>query len=68
MKQEFGQYEMVLEVIEDHDDKDMLNDFHNMFNVGENVSKKDFFDFCENYIDDISEKRYIHRNWRYIVE
>jgi hypothetical protein len=68
MKNEFGKYKMVLEVIESYEDEDILGDFKERFEEGKDISKEDYLDFCENYIDDISEKRYIYRNWRYIVE
>ena len=59
-------YDLMLEVIESYEDENILNDFLNIFKVGKNISKVDYFIFCENYIDDMSELYYIKLNWKYI--
>ena len=59
-------YDLVLEIIKYYEDEDILNDFLNMFEVGKNISKVDYFKFCESYIDDMSELYYIKLNWKYI--
>jgi hypothetical protein len=59
-------YDLVLEVIENYDDEDVLNDFKSRFEEGKNVSKKEFYGFCKNCIDDMSEVYYIRKNWEYI--
>ena len=67
MKKEFGKYEWVLNVIESYEDEEVLNDFKERFEEGEDVSKEDYFDFCGNYVDDMSEGYYIRKNWEYIM-
>jgi hypothetical protein len=59
-------YDLVLEIIESYEDEEILNDFKNEFEVGKNVSKSKYFEFCGNYIDDMSEIYYIRKNWKYI--
>jgi len=59
-------YDLVLEVIKSYEMEDVLNDFKNKFEEGKNISRKDYFKFCERYIDDISEYYYIRANWKYI--
>ncbi len=67
MKKEFGKYEWVLNVIESYEDEEVLNDFKERFEEGEDVSKEDYFDFCISYVDDMSEGYYIRKNWEYIM-
>jgi len=59
-------YKLVLEIIESFEDENVLNDFKSEFKEGENVSKEEYFKFCEKYIDDMSEIYYIKLNWKYI--
>lgn len=59
-------YDLVLEVIESYEMEDVLSDFKDRFVEGKNISESDYFDFCGNYIDDISEEYYIRMNWKYI--
>ena len=67
MKKEFGKYEWVLNVIESYEDEEVLSDFKERFKEGEDVSKEDYFDFCDDYVDDVSEGYYIRKNWEYIM-
>jgi len=67
MEKEFGKYEFVLETIDVCDDEDMLNDFLERFEEGEDISKEDYFEFRKEYIDDSSEIRYIKQDWNYIL-
>ena len=60
-------YNLVKEVFEMYDDEDILNDFLNEFEVGKDISKKEFVEFSKRYIDDMSEMIYIRKNWKYIV-
>jgi hypothetical protein len=60
-------YDLVLEVIENYEEIDILNDFLNEFEKDKNISKSEFFKFCEKYIDDMSEIYYIKLNWKYIM-
>jgi hypothetical protein len=60
-------YDLVLEVIENYDEEDILNDFLNEFEKDKNISKSKFFEFCEKYIDDMSEIYFIKLNWKYII-
>ena len=59
-------YDLVLEIIESYNDKEMLNDFKSEFKKDKNIKKKDYIDFCYRYIDDMSEMYYIKLNWKYI--
>lgn len=67
MKKEFGKYEWVLEVIKSYEDEEVLSDFKKRFEEGKDVSKEDYFDFCGDYVDDVSEGYYIRKNWEYII-
>jgi hypothetical protein len=59
-------YDLVKEVIESYEIEDVLNDFLNKFEIGKNIKKKDYIEFCSKYIDDMSEMYYIELNWKYI--
>lgn len=59
-------YDLVLEVIKSYEVESILNDFKSKFEVGKNISKKDYLEFCFNYVDDMSEGYYIRLNWKYI--
>ena len=59
-------YELVLEVIENYEMENVLNDFKDRFVEGENISRKDYNEFCFKYVSDCSEGFYINWNWRYI--
>ena len=59
-------YDLVKEVIESYEIEDVLNDFLNKFEIGKNIKKKDYIEFCSEYIDDMSEMYYIELNWKYI--
>jgi ribosome assembly protein YihI (activator of Der GTPase) len=56
-------YNYVKEVIESYEDEDILNDFLDEFEEGKEIKYEDYFDFCYNYIDDMSEVYYIKCNW-----
>ena len=59
-------YDLVLEIIESYNDEEMLNDFKSEFKKDKNIKKKDYINFCYEYIDDMSEMYYIKLNWKYI--
>ena len=59
-------YDLVLEIIKSYEMESVLNDFKSEFKEDDNISKKDYFEFCEKYIDDVSELYYINLNWKYI--
>ena len=59
-------YDLVLEVIEYYDDEEILDDFKSRFVEGKNISKKDYEEFCYEYIDDGSDGYYIDLNWKFI--
>jgi intein/homing endonuclease len=65
MKSEFKvrSYLYVIEVIESYEDEKILNDFKNKFEEGKEIEYKDYFEFCNDYIDDVSETYYIDCNW-----
>ena len=65
---EYHSYDEVLDVIESYEDKDILEDFKLNFVEGEKVHKKDYSDFLNEYIDDMSEKGYIQANWISITD
>ena len=60
-------YNSVLEVIKSYEDSEMLIDFYDTFELNEDISKKDFRNFCYEYIDDESEMEFINMNWRLIL-
>jgi hypothetical protein len=59
-------YELVKEVITFYDNEGMMDDFLSEFESGSNISEQEFFDFCNDYIDDESEITFIKKNWEYI--
>jgi hypothetical protein len=59
-------YDLVKEIFESYDSEEVLNDFLNEFEVGEDISREEFSEFSHRYIDDMSEVIFIYRNWRYI--
>jgi hypothetical protein len=65
MKIEFKvrDYNFVKEIIESYEDEEILNDFLEEFEEDKEINYKDYFDFCYNYIDDMSEVDYIKGNW-----
>jgi hypothetical protein len=56
-------YKDVLDIIEYYEDESMLDDFKSEFPEGEDISKDDYIDFTIEFIDDISEIKYIKANW-----
>ena len=56
MKIEFKvrDYNFVKEIIESYEDEEILNDFLEEFEEDKEINYKDYFDFCYNYIDDMS--------------
>ena len=52
------------EYAESWEDDDILNDFNKTFNNQEKVTKPEFVNFFEDYIDDMSEIKYIQAAWR----
>lgn len=61
-------YNFVKEIIESYEDEEILNDFLNEFEKDKEIKYKDYFDFCYNYIDDMSEVDYIKGNWNEVYE
>jgi hypothetical protein len=59
-------YDLVLEIVESYEMEDILNDFNNEFEKGSNISKSEFVEFFNKYIDDMSETYYIGLNWKYV--
>jgi hypothetical protein len=59
-------YDLVYYVIESYDNEDMLVDFESRFVKGENIDRKDYNDFCSEYVGDSSDWYYIDLNWKYI--
>lgn len=56
-------YDYVKEVIESYEDDEILNDFLEKFEVDKEISYDEYYNFCCNYIDDMSEVYYINCNW-----
>jgi len=46
------------------EDEDITSDFDKTFFGKENISKQEFMDFYEQYIDDMSEIKYLQAAWR----
>ena len=65
---EYHSYDEVLDIIESYEDKDILEDFKLNFLEDEKVYKKDYSDFLNEYIADMSEKEYIQANWISITD
>lgn len=61
-----GNYDLVLDIIESYDNKDVLNDFRSEFEEGKHIKKADYMSFCGKYIDDMSEWYHIKLNWKWI--
>ena len=59
-------YLLVLEIIESYENEKILECFKNEFEEGKDISKKDYYDFCGRWVDDVSEGYYIDLNWEYI--
>ena len=63
IKIEVRDYLFVKEIIESYENEEILKDFLNKFEVGKEISYDEYYDFCLNYIDDMSEIYYINNNW-----
>jgi hypothetical protein len=61
-------YNFVKEIIESYEDEEILNDFLNEFEEDKEIKYENYFDFCYNYIDDMSEVDYIKGNWNEVYE
>jgi len=59
-------YDLVLEIVKSYEAEDILNDFSNEFKEGSNISKSEFVEFFNKYIDDMSEVEFIKNNWKYV--
>ena len=59
-------YDLVLQIVNSYEDENILNDFNNEFQQGQNITKDEFFMFFELYIDDMSELDNIKKNWEYV--
>ena len=56
-------YNDVLDIIEDYEDEDILDNFKAEFPEGKDISREDYNNFAEEYMDDMSEVDYIKANW-----
>jgi hypothetical protein len=56
-------YNQVLDIFKSYEDEEILNDFKSEFPEGKDISKEDYFEFSEKYIDDMSETSFIKANW-----
>jgi len=63
IKIEVRDYLFVKEIIESYENEEVLNDFLNKFEVGKEISYNEYYNFCYDYIDDMSEIYYINNNW-----
>lgn len=62
-----GKYSLVLEIVESCEDEMILNSFLEEFEEGKDVSRKEYYEFFNKYMDDMSEEYYVGLNWKYIV-
>jgi hypothetical protein len=60
---EIASYDEVLDIADSYGDYAILDAFQGTFSEDEEVSKKDYFKFFSNYIDDMSDVEYIKANW-----
>ena len=60
---ETASYDEVLDIADSYGDYAILDAFQGTFSEDEEVSKKDYFKFFSNYIDDMSDVEYIKANW-----
>ena len=60
---EYHSYDEVLDIVDSYEDEGMIEDFESHFPKGKKISKKDYYDFCMQFIDDMSEASYIKANW-----
>lgn len=63
IKIEVRDYLFVKEIIESYENEEILKDFLNKFEVGKEISYNEYYNFCYDYIDDMSEIYYINNNW-----
>ena len=59
-------YDLVLKIVKSYEAEDILNDFKGEFEEGSDISKSEFVEFFNRYIDDMSETYYIGLNWKYV--
>jgi ribosome assembly protein YihI (activator of Der GTPase) len=63
IKIEVRDYLFVKEIIESYENEEILKDFLNKFEVGKEINYNEYYNFCYDYIDDMSEIYYINNNW-----
>jgi len=56
-------FDYVKEVIESYEDEDIMNEFFEVFEEGKDINYEDYFNFCKQWIADMSEVEYIKQNW-----
>ena len=59
-------YNRALEVVKSYEDENQLKDFENKFPKNQPITKEKWFEWNEQYIDDMSELAYIEQHWEYI--
>jgi hypothetical protein len=59
-------YDLVLEIVKSYEAEDILDDFKSEFEEGSDISKSEFVEFFNRYIDDMSEVYFIGLNWKYV--
>ena len=64
---EISNYDLVHQVVEMYDEEEILNDFLNEFTEGDNISKDEFVEFFNKYIDDMSDTQFIKENWKWVM-
>jgi hypothetical protein len=63
IKFEKRSYDFVKSIIESYEDELVLEDFESEFEEGKDIYYEDYYVFCYNLIDDMSEIDYIKSNW-----
>ena len=59
-------YDLVLEIVKSYEAEDILDDFKSEFKENSDISKSEFVEFFNRYIDDMSEVYFIGLNWKYV--
>ena len=60
-------YNRAEEVVKSYENKNQLKDFYKNFPKNSKITKQQWFNWNEKYMDDMSELEYIKQHWKYIT-